>query len=476
MRYPRPHGSLLATIICALLFLLAPVTLALDVGESVRVRLFAESPLHQVEIVAENNALEFFLDNASTPIVELSEGERVLVEARTGEVYAAFQNGGIHALGFRVRALNEGAVRIAVDEAADSARIYPDLIRITVDPERPGELLIVNELDLETYVAAVLDQEFEYSEIEAARAVAIAVRTYALRNHGSFEEAYDQLDSTPSLRYRGVAAVQERSIAAAEETRGEILTYDGRFIDALHFTSSGGHTASNEYVFDSDPRPYLRGKPDPFDQRMADDWQATIDRGELLEVLSDHYELPIQGFLIENRSRDGRARTIALVLPDDQRRYISGAAFRAVVNESLGSNALRSTNFTAVRQGSSYLFEGVGIGHGVGLSHSGAQGMALRGHDYREILSYYYTDVDLTRQDELTLTGPRPAREDLSNAVLEHPPTFDNPSAVHEVEPSVPEGGSTTTVFGTPRAEPTREPLPESNDVSSPAPPRRIGW
>ena len=46
-----------------------------------------------------------------------------------------------------------------------------------------------------------------------------------------------------------------------------------------------------------------------------------------------------------------------------------------------------------------FVFSGKGWGHGVGLSHVGAYGMALRGKSYDEILRHYYTGVELTRRD-----------------------------------------------------------------------------
>ena len=43
-----------------------------------------------------------------------------------------------------------------------------------------------------------------------------------------------------------------------------------------------------------------------------------------------------------------------------------------------------------------YIFQGGGYGHGVGMSQNGANGMAKQGKTSEEILSFFYTDVDLT--------------------------------------------------------------------------------
>jgi len=40
-----------------------------------------------------------------------------------------------------------------------------------------------------------------------------------------------------------------------------------------------------------------------------------------------------------------------------------------------------------------FVFDGHGWGHGVGLSQWGARGLALEGKTYRDILTYYYTGV-----------------------------------------------------------------------------------
>ena len=43
------------------------------------------------------------------------------------------------------------------------------------------------------------------------------------------------------------------------------------------------------------------------------------------------------------------------------------------------------------------VFAGKGWGHGVGLCQVGAYGMAIRGRNYREILSHYYTGIEFRR-------------------------------------------------------------------------------
>ncbi|MBR2382779.1 MAG: hypothetical protein IKA89_03425, partial [Anaerotignum sp.] len=51
-------------------------------------------------------------------------------------------------------------------------------------------------------------------------------------------------------------------------------------------------------------------------------------------------------------------------------------------------------NISTVKNGR-FLFEGVGVGHGVGMSQKGAQAMAQMGYDYEDILYHYYTGITI---------------------------------------------------------------------------------
>ncbi|MBR4934412.1 MAG: SpoIID/LytB domain-containing protein [Anaerotignum sp.] len=53
-----------------------------------------------------------------------------------------------------------------------------------------------------------------------------------------------------------------------------------------------------------------------------------------------------------------------------------------------------SVNISTVKN-DKFVFEGVGAGHGVGMSQNGAQAMAQMGYDYEEILKHYYTGITI---------------------------------------------------------------------------------
>ena len=51
---------------------------------------------------------------------------------------------------------------------------------------------------------------------------------------------------------------------------------------------------------------------------------------------------------------------------------------------------LKSSLFSARRDGDAWVIDGAGFGHGVGMCQTGAIGMAEAGRGYREILEHYY--------------------------------------------------------------------------------------
>ncbi len=121
-------------------------------------------------------------------------------------------------------------------------------------------LTVTDVVNLEDYLRGVVPAELSpeaFPEKEALKAQAIAARTYAVKRRGQFEaEGYD-LCATPSCQvYRGVAAERLLSNAAVAETAGEILTFDGKPVEALYTSTCGGRTENAENVF-SQKEPYL---------------------------------------------------------------------------------------------------------------------------------------------------------------------------------------------------------------------------
>jgi stage II sporulation protein D len=65
------------------------------------------------------------------------------------------------------------------------------------------------------------------------------------------------------------------------------------------------------------------------------------------------------------------------------------------LNEDRELIAIRITGFV-YKLPPRFVFYGRGFGHGVGMSQWGAQGMALNGATYEQILKHYYQGIALT--------------------------------------------------------------------------------
>ena len=68
----------------------------------------------------------------------------------------------------------------------------------------------------------------------------------------------------------------------------------------------------------------------------------------------------------------------------------SGIDFRKKLN-------LRSTDFNIEINNNNVVIETNGYGHGVGMSQYGANAMAKKGYNYKEILEYYYQNIDILK-------------------------------------------------------------------------------
>ena len=449
---------------------------------TIRVRLLSNHNPRTLTVEATGGGVALFAGDYQTPLYELGPNEKVAISTGHEELNLEAGGGRLHALSLRIEPEEGAAFTLQVTEGKplDQPVTYEGSLH--VQPVSGSDVLrLVNRVALEDYVASVLSSEYGLDDWEGTKAMAVAIRTYALRSSGKFGTAYDHVDQVLSQRYEGKRRITERSRKAVRQTWGEVLTYDGELIEAVYFSSSGGHTANNEAVWEGNAVPYLRGRDDPYDSVSPhSEWRQRISRPRLLGMLSDYFETRITGFYINDRSADGRVRSIVLLQANGSERRIQSNRFRLMVNRHFGSGTLKSTYFEARRSGSRYVFEGQGFGHGVGLSQWGAHGQALQGQSYRDILSYYYTGVRIRQLGNLdapaqeppssppvAATPPPPSQPE--SEVASSPASQDSTSDV----PAAPPQGTTPPVEA--RAD---EPgtVVEGKPADSPQEPERFGW
>jgi stage II sporulation protein D len=123
---------------------------------------------------------------------------------------------------------------------------------------------LVNVVGLEEYLLGVVPGEMPKDwPLEALKAQAVAARTYAV-SHLVKAKGFDLYSDWRSQVYYGVASEGTGSTRAVNETRGEIVTYEGLPAQTFCFSSSGGRTISSLDVFGMDV-PYLQAVDDRWD-------------------------------------------------------------------------------------------------------------------------------------------------------------------------------------------------------------------
>lgn len=263
----------------------------------------------------------------------------------------------------------------------------------------------VREMDMGTYLVGVVRAEMPaaFAE-EALKAQAVAARTYTyykMENGGS--AAHPQADAcdditcckayldeqTAAASWGEQAAAYEAKLrAAVADTDGECVLYGGQPVLAVFHSSSAGRTQDAADVWSSS-LPYLQSVASPEDEATVPGYRssASFSTGELRDLLQEalpeaSLSGPASGWFTGVKQNAAGAVTEVTVGGV----AISGSRLRTILG-------LRSACFTMSFEGDTVTFSVTGYGHGVGMSQYGANVLAGDGMDYREILSWYYTDT-----------------------------------------------------------------------------------
>jgi stage II sporulation protein D len=258
---------------------------------------------------------------------------------------------------------------------------------------------IVARVDLETYVAGVLAGEgATLRSPPAVAAMAVVARTWALRSRGRHRaQGFDFCSLTHCQFFRPPLDLQGKPspalTAALRETDGLVLKYDGELIEPFYTGNCGGVTEAAADVWPDRAAPYLPSVKDPYCARsQQSSWQRelplTTVSGILRERLGVSLHSTLRELMVEERTESGRARTLRVVGGSPAR--IDANRFRYVLNRQLGWNTLKSNLYTIERRGDRLLFQGRGLGHGVGLCQAGAEQMGQMGIAYQKILAQYF--------------------------------------------------------------------------------------
>ena len=259
-----------------------------------------------------------------------------------------------------------------------------------------GRIVVVNEIPLEEYLVGVITSEIASSwPEEAIKAQAVIARTYALTKKRERQAGRFHLESTVMDQvYNGVDRDDDKARKGVRDTSAEVLTYEGKTIQAFYHANSGGQTESALNAFGVDI-PYLRGVECMYGLMYPGSrWEWTVSAKRLTELLqAGGASLSAANEIIPGEMNNRGRRVSVTIITDRGQIIMPGTKFRMMV----GSTLLKSTNFSVLHSGDNFVFTGAGYGHGVGLCQYGMKQRALDGFSYAEILSYYYPGTTLVR-------------------------------------------------------------------------------
>lgn len=316
-----------------------------------------------------------------------------------------------------------------------------------------GNMSVINVVNIEDYVKGSVPWEIGADKpLEAIKAQAVCARTYAAMQTRHRSQGFDVCPTVDCQVYQGVGSGNEVSDRAVDETAGIYMYYEGSYAEAYYYSSNGGASEDAKNVWNEDVG-YLKGKQDPYEAYVASriskyNWSTTFTKKELADRLSARginigtvnrvyvseftpngnvYALTFVGSsgtktLYREACRTAlnlRSMRFTVGNADNDAYFINGAessvtGIRGVYTISgagtvslYGASpsetyAVTSIGIAPLRreaaqqtQTDTFTFSGSGWGHNVGMSQWGATAMAELGYDFRAILEFYYTGVEI---------------------------------------------------------------------------------
>ncbi len=335
----------------------------------------------------------------------------------------------------------DGKITVLTLKRASGTPAYRGTLEIEA---REEGLLLVNEVTMEEYLFAVLPSEMPSSfGAEALKAQAICARSYAytelLENRYAAYGAHVD-DSTACQVYNNTGET-EAAVLAVKETHGQVLFHEGEVAQCYYFSTSSGHTAAAEDVWENaEAVPYLQAKESAYDKESPwYRWQTFLSLEELTKQVEDtmaarYRVVPeqiltydtatddfvskpigkigvVKGIQVKEKGQGEIATKLLLVAEQGVFLIKNEYNIRSVLapvsttiyrenGETVGGAALLPSAFITLQKGTykgtmGYLIAGGGYGHGVGMSQCGADAMARQGFTCEEIMEEYYPGTEI---------------------------------------------------------------------------------
>lgn len=364
---------------------------------------FNETPL-KVGIVVDQKQASVYIPNG-TLFVETENGKKEIGTFTDKNITVKNENNSLVLYHENGKPIGIYKGKITLDDnispVAINGKKFRGELEILINPKNPSSLHVVNEVMLEDYLKSVVPSESPASwPLESLKAQAVAARTYAVGNWKRRDDlGFDLMSTVSDQMYTGIEAERDSSNHAVKETSGEVMISNGKPINALFFSCSGGYTDSAKEVWNTDEYPYIQPVKD-FDQNAPKHkWEKTFtnqdiqkglvqlghDIGEIKEIKGIEFTPQNRVKKVELTGTKGK-----VVVDSNKFRFAIGLA------STLWTVKPEDAGKTIKKSSAGFVFNGGGWGHGLGMSQWGANQMSKDGKEYKEILKYYYTGIEMS--------------------------------------------------------------------------------
>ncbi len=321
-------------------------------------------------------------------VFTISPGHTADITAIAGKVnifYSGKNHTGFKKITWKTETQSEFKAQPAGQKASN--RLYKgELIAFSIN----GHLQLVNQIDLEDYVAGVIEAESGAgNELEYYKVQAVISRSYALNNRvRHVDSGFEICDGTHCQVYHGKPRKEplaEKAVVATEDI--VIVDHEINLITAAFHSNCGGNTVNAEVAW-SKPVSYLIGRCDTFCVNMPHShWEKSISTEKWNAYLNQ-----------KRSSSDMASLSDGGILGECNPMYCHDTSLHIPRRAMRTDLKLRSTQFQIEATPTEIVFKGRGFGHGVGLCQEGAMRMSQLGYTYKDIIHFYYTDVHLIQR------------------------------------------------------------------------------
>ena len=348
-------------------------------ADRVQVRLFSNSSVSTLNISFDLGSYNLYADGDTLLEDHVGEGRSVLIRAEGKRLHVSVNDNDFGTFGVLRLEATDTACILCLNPANSKQRTYEG--NLIIKPLKSNSLLIINDVEFETYIAGVVQSEIYGNATDIFRIQAIISRTWALRNLGKHQaEGYNFCDHVHCQAYLNRCVRPDIMLGAIQSSGETLVDSAGALIETPFHSNSGGQTANSEDVWRA-ALPYLRSVPDTFSYHMKQtDWVKTISLDRWLSYFSKTHKMNV---------KDSTILDTLLHFSQEQRkaRMLGIPLTRIRVDWQLKSTFF-SIKVDSVSR--SVLLYGHGYGHGVGLSQEGAIRMVGLGIAYDSILHHYY--------------------------------------------------------------------------------------